>query len=85
MPRLAVGRVSCYSDLKRGCCGLEVALLELGQTKVELDTGKLGVERERLSVGGCRFGVLLLPGKNDAQAREGRGVARIVRRHGLPS
>src|SRR5262249_20539071 len=55
----------------------KVSLFELGQPKVELNARKLGVHGDSPAIGGSRFLELLFLGKDDSQASEGDGVARI--------
>ena len=58
--------------------GLEAALFEFRQTQIELHARQLRIQSQCFPVGGGRFGVFLLAGKNDTQARKGCGILWIL-------
>ena len=78
--RLVVGGIGRERGSKSHGSGVEVALFELSETKIEFDRRKLGIERQSPFVGGSGFGIFLFLRENYAQAGEGRSVVGIALR-----
>ena len=81
---LEIRRIAGERGAKRSDGALETAILELSEAEIELDSRKLGIERQSFAVSGGGFGIFLQAGQVHAKAGPGASVAGSAGDDGLP-
>lgn len=83
--RLEIRRIIGERGAEGSNGALELAILELSEAEVELDSGELGIERQSFAVSGGGVGIFLKAGQVHAEAGPSASVAGSSGEDGLPN